>query len=58
MPPPPTNHFPPASNYQNNRERRSDDKIKDREIREREAAAAEYKRKRNFSDFVSGFFVF
>lgn len=58
MPPPPTNHFPPSTNYPNNRERRSDGKLKDREIREREAAAAEYKRKRNFNDFVSVSFYF
>lgn len=56
MPPPPASNYIPASpTYHNTRDiRRPDDRHKERDLREREAAAAEYKRRRN-PDYVSIF---
>lgn len=60
MPPPSSNHFPvsPPSYHDRDRDaaRRSGERLKEREIREREAAAADYKRRQNMGDYVSCFF--
>ena len=51
---PASNHFPLSPTYHDSRDaRRVEDRRKERDIREREAAAAEYKRRQNMNDYVS-----